>query len=132
MDHLAAGNIFVDFTPLELFRGNTFDLRTRELTPNKKPDLVTFEKSGIIYAKKRSGGLSLFDNIYPKYKAKTCRRIVSKTVIPYGLELIKDHQMDGYDIWHYIAAPRWDMPVAEYINLLETFAKFSMPVVGAK
>ena len=83
-------------------------------------EITTTEVNGILHIVANNRGISLFDKIGLEKSRLTgwVWELKRGTPLPVGLKLIKDNSSTG----HHTLAPAHNMPVSQYIGLLEQVA----------
>lgn len=97
----------------------------------KANDVITYAKDGELFVLSKSGGVSLFDGISPKLKMNKSDRwyiIPKHAIVPEGVVIAKDVQVDRYGQFHYSLQPAYDMPIRDFQEKLESLRKYMRPV----
>ncbi|MBI3900018.1 MAG: hypothetical protein HY308_17255 [Gammaproteobacteria bacterium] len=93
-------------------------------------DLITYQENGLLYALRRSGGVSLFDDLSPKApRRKNSRwfKLQGDTPIPEGLVVAKHARPDRDGDTHYALQPDEDMLVIELQRRLRFLNPYMQP-----
>lgn len=85
-------------------------------------DIGIFKNNGVDYVSKDTGGISTFDQERPGFGAYWWK-IPKGTKIPLGLRISRDfNPKPPISPTHYTLRPAFDMPLRNYISLLEELA----------
>lgn len=128
--------LFVKVVPVDLFRNgvkNSPQLhKLRTMPPRtllQSYDIKLFKRDGIDYVDKDSGGISTFEKELNGLSGAWWR-IPRGTKIPAGLRISKDHNTrPTLKPTHYTIRPLLNMPLAEYVSLLESLARSAERVI---
>ncbi len=104
--------------PEHLYRmGNASSPLTTKVRPD---EITTYDLNGITHVQANNRGISLFNKagLDEIPLSGWVWEISAQTQFPAGLKLIKDDTPPG----HYTLAPIRNMPVSEYVSLLEKVA----------
>lgn len=88
-------------------------------------DIETFQKDGVLWVNSASGGVSLFDIIGNPSASWDYYKINAGTAIPLGLVITKDKTLKPKNKTnepaptHYSIRPHWDMPLKQFLMLLD-------------
>lgn len=121
--------MYVKVMPTNLFRSGTKNnpqlhkLRTMPpRTIEQSFDIQTYNKNGIDYVSKDTGGISTFDRIRYGFGVFWWK-IPKGTKIPPGLRISRDfNPKPSFNPTHYTIRPLIDMPLTQYIALLQKLA----------
>lgn len=135
---ISAGDIdrYFETSPVNLWRakrttdkGTLFGLVEKDkVLSNGQPrpaDISIYEKTGISWVSCRliPRGISTFDkpNTF-KGSSWEYYKIPQGTILPLGLAIVKDRINARIGATHYTIAPAYDMPLAQFKNLLNQLA----------
>lgn len=121
--------MFVKVVPVNLYRSGTKNsphlhkLRTMPpRTLEQSFDIQIYKKSGMDYVSKDTGGISTFDRERSAFGGFWWK-IPKGTKIPPGLRISMDfNPKPSINPTHYTIRPLYDMPLMQYISLLEELA----------
>lgn len=139
---ISAGDIdrYFEKSPVNLWRakrvtdrGTLFGLVEQDkVLSNGQPrpaDISIYSKAGVSWVSCRPvpRGISTFDkpNIF-NGSSWEYYKIPQGTVLPLGLALVKDRLNARIGATHYTIAPAYDMPLAQFKNLLNQLAVLAM------
>ena len=89
----------------------------------REEDIKTYRKSGELWVKCKTGGISLFDAVGCPVKSWDYFMLsLNKTKIPRGLVITKDGWHKRFKCYHYTIRPNWDMSVTKFCILLDQLA----------
>lgn len=133
--------MYVKVIPVNLYRNgakNSSQLhKLRTMPPRtleQSFDIQIYKKHGVDYVSKDTGGISTFDREKPGFGAFWWK-IPKGTKIPSGLRVSMDfNPKPSANPTHYTIRPLFDMPLTQYVSLLEELAKSAerMFEAGAK
>lgn len=120
--------IFVKVVPRNLFRSGTKNSprldKLRTMPPRvvgEAFDIKIHQREGTAYVESDSGGISTFERSIPT--AGDYWWVIPKgTKIPLGLRVTQDRNPNPYRPTHYTIRPAHDMPLSQYITLLQELA----------
>jgi hypothetical protein len=136
------GMIFDIDTPLKmpLYRGQRPDARGDSILypilkaflksngQERPADIKTYTKNGVLWVDAESGGVSLFDMVGIPMRGWNYYKIEINGKIPIGLVITKDREYRSYkpkygemQPSHYTIHPNWDMPLKQFLMLLDNF-----------
>ncbi len=121
--------MFIKVVPTALFRSGTKNspqlhkLRTMPpRTIEQSFDIEIYKKDNIYFVAKDTGGISTFDREKAGF-GQFWWKIPKGTKIPNGLRISRDFQQKpSINPTHYTIRPLYDMPLSQYILLLEQLA----------
>ena len=123
-------DIYIKVVPTNLYRHGAKNspqlhkLRTMPpRTIEESFDIELYEKNNISYVSKNTGGISTFNQKNPRF-GNFWWVIPKGTKIPQGLRISQDfNSKPGSKPTHYTIRPAIDMPLIEYIRLLDELSK---------
>jgi len=82
-------------------------------------DVITYEKSGVVYVRANGNGFSTFDHLTSgmKRQSKNVWKIKKGATIPTGLKIVHDRTPTKKG--HYMISPDKEMPLMKYLGLLQ-------------
>lgn len=121
--------IFVNLTPIHLFRSGSKNSprldKLRTMPPRQIGeafDIEIYDYNGTTYVKKDSGGISTLERPTPGF-GDFWWKIPKGTKIPLGLRISRDYNpKPGIKPTHYSIRPLHDMPLSQYVSLLQGLA----------
>lgn len=121
--------MFVRVVPTNLFRSGTKNApqlhKLRTMPPRtieESFDIEIYKKGGIDFVSKDTGGISTFDREKPGF-GDFWWKIPKGTQIPLGLRVSRDfNPKPSTQPTHYTIRPACDMPLTQYISLLQELA----------
>lgn len=124
--------MYVKVIPVNLYRNggkNSPQLhKLRTMPPRtleESFDIRIYTKNGVDYVSKDTGGISTFDREKPGFGAFWWK-IPRGTKLPSGLRVSMDfNPKPSANPTHYTIRPMYDMPLRQYISLLEDLAAFA-------
>ncbi|WP_215395984.1 hypothetical protein [Rheinheimera oceanensis] len=124
--------MYVKVIPVNLYRNGSKNSpqlhKLRTMPPRmleESFDIQIYTKNGVDYVSKDTGGISTFDREKPGF-GTFWWKIPRGTKLPSGLRVSMDfNPKPSAHPTHYTIRPLYDMPLRQYISLLEELAAFA-------
>jgi len=88
----------------------------------RKEDIKTYTRNAELWVDCKSGGISLFDKKGIPVKKWEFYKLLAGKDIPHGLVITKDNWKENFQAFHYTIRPNWDMPLKNFLMLLDKLA----------
>jgi len=99
----------------------------------RKPDIVVFTgKDGTPWVEAGTGGISVFDRPVDMGSTAEYYVLPTGTILPAGSVVSKDTWNDRFGAFHYMIHPTFDMPLKQFLGLLQLLEVQLMKAIQAR